>query len=373
MFGYNAGGGAYLPRQGSFMVQCDDTFIGLTGTGVVKSVRGEDVSADDLGGPGVHGQSGVCDLVTSDELGSLRTAVRLLRYLPDNNHSGAPFGDTSDPIDRYTWEEDRLFRRTFDSPAGMNAPMDITLYLQQICDHGEYFELQPQRARNLITAFGRMAGHVVGFVANNSAVASGQIDIGAALKGTRFIRFCNLYNIPLIFIEDTTGFLPGTEQERRGIILAGRKLLDAIIDVRTPRITMIIRNAFGGAYASYNSHFVGADMVFTMPMARIAVMGPAGKDFVYKDELREISERYRAALAGGASDEEAGRIRDEALAALSTRYEQELMNPKEALSLGSVSRVVMPGESRRVLAKNLAYLMSKYRPSPMAGIQREHE
>jgi acetyl-CoA carboxylase carboxyltransferase component len=218
-----------------------------------------------------------------------------------------------------------------------------------------------------------MAGHVVGFVANNSAVASGQIDIGAALKGTRFIRFCNLYNIPLIFIEDTTGFLPGTEQERRGIILAGRKLLDAIIDVRTPRITMIIRNAFGGAYASYNSHFVGADMVFTMPMARIAVMGPAGKDFVYKDELREISERYRAALAGGASDEEAGRIRDEALAALSTRYEQELMNPKEALSLGSVSRVVMPGESRRVLAKNLAYLMSKYRPSPMAGIQREHE
>jgi len=373
MFGYNAGGGAYLPRQGSFMIQCDDTFIGLTGPGVVKSVLGEDVSADELGGPGVHGQSGVCDLVTSDELGSLRTAIRLLRYLPDNNHSGAPFGDTSDPVERYTWEEDRLFRRTFDSPAGMNAPMDITLYLQQICDHGEYFELQPQRARNIITAFGRMAGHVVGFVANNSAVASGQIDIAAALKGTRFIRFCNLYNIPLIFIEDTTGFLPGTEQERRGIILAGRKLLDAIIDVRTPRITMIIRNAFGGAYASYNSHFVGADMVFTMPMARIAVMGPAGKDFVYKDELREISQHYDAALEAGASDEEASRARDEALAALSARYEQELMNPKEALSLGSVSRVVMPGESRRVLAKNLAYLMSKYRPSPMSGVQREHE
>ena len=122
MFGYNAGGGAYLPRQGSFMIQCSDTFIGLTGPGVVKSVLGEEVTADDLGGPGVHGQSGVCDLVTPDELGSLRTAVRLLRYLPDNNHSGAPFGKTSDPIDRYTWEEDRLFRRTFDSPAGMNAP-----------------------------------------------------------------------------------------------------------------------------------------------------------------------------------------------------------------------------------------------------------
>jgi len=373
MFGYNAGGGAYLPRQGSFMIQCNDTFIGLTGPGVVKSVLGEDVTADDLGGPGVHGQSGVCDLVTKDELASLRTAIRLLSYLPDNNHSSAPFAETSDPIDRHVWEEDLLFRKAFDSPAGMNAPMDITLYLQNICDHGEYFEIQPQRARNLITAFGRLGGHVVGFVANNSAVASGQIDIGAALKGTRFIRFCNLYNIPLIFIEDTTGFLPGTEQERRGIILAGRKLLDSIIDVRTPRLTMIIRNAFGGAYASYNSHFVGASMVFTMPMARIAVMGPAGKDFVYKDEMRDIDETYRSALASGASESEAAAARDRALAALSTRYERELMNPKEALSLGSVSRVVMPGESRRVLAKNLDYLMSRYEPTPMSGVQREHE
>jgi acetyl-CoA carboxylase carboxyltransferase component len=373
MFGYNAGGGAYLPRQGSFMIQCDDTFIGLTGPGVVKSVLGEDVTADDLGGPGVHGQSGVCDLVTTDELASLRTAIRLLAYLPNDNHSHAPFAETSDPVDRHIWEEDILFRRTFDSPAGMNAPMDITLYLQQICDHGEFFELQPQRARNLITAFGRLAGHVVGFVANNSAVASGQIDIAAALKGTRFIRFCNLYNIPLIFIEDTTGFLPGTEQERNGIILAGRKLLDAIIDVRTPRLTMIIRNAFGGAYASYNSHFVGADMVFSMPMARIAVMGPAGKDFVYKDELREISAAYSQALEAGASEAEAARARDEALDTLSARYEEELMNPKEALSLGSVSQVVMPGESRRVLAKNLTYLMSKYQPSAMSGVQREHE
>jgi acetyl-CoA carboxylase carboxyltransferase component len=373
MFGYNAGGGAYLPRQGSFMVQCNDTFIGLTGPGVVKSVLGEEVTADDLGGPGVHGQSGVCDLVTRDELASLRTAIRLLSYLPDNNHSNAPFAETSDPIDRHVWEEDLLFRKTFDSPAGMNAPMDITLYLQNICDHGEYFEIQPQRARNLITAFGRLGGHAAGFVANNSAVSSGQIDIAAALKGTRFIRFCNLYNIPLIFIEDTTGFLPGTEQERQGIILAGRKLLDSIIDVRTPRLTMIIRNAFGGAYASYNSHFVGASMVLTMPMARIAVMGPAGKDFVYKDEMRGIEETYRSALKDGASEAEAAAARDGALAALSTRYERDLMNPKEALSLGSVSRVVMPGESRRVLAKNLGYLMSRYQPSPMTDVQREHE
>src|SRR5262245_65736476 len=127
----------------------------------------------------------------------------------------------------------------------------------------------------MVTAFGRIGGWVVGFVANNSAVASGQIDVDAARKATRFIRFCNLYNIPMLFLEDVTGFLPGSDQESRGIILEGRRLLDAIVDLRVPRMTLIIRNAFGGAYAAYNSHFTGADVVFAMPMSRIAVMGPA--------------------------------------------------------------------------------------------------
>ena len=373
MFGFNAGGGSFLPSQGSFMFQCEGTFFGLTGPGVVKSVLGEDVTADELGGPRVHGQSGVVDLVTNDELGSLRTAIRLLSYIPDNNRTLAPYLPTSDPVDRFTDEEDILFRKTFTTPAGFNAPFDITLYLQQICDHGEYFELQPQRARNLITAFGRLGGHVVGFVANNSAVASGQIDIWAARKGTRFVRFCNLYNIPLVFLEDTTGFLPGVSQEHNGIVLEGRRLLDSIIDVRTPRITLIIRNAFGGAYATFNSNFVGADMVFALPTARIAVMGPAGREYVYKDEITAIQRKYAAAAKGGASKEDALKERDLALAALSQRYERELMNPKEALSLGSVSAIVMPGTSRRVLAKNLLYLISKYTPGPMTGVQREFE
>ncbi len=374
MFGYNAGGGAYLPRQGSFMIQCDDTFIGLTGPGVVKSVLGEEVSADDLGGPRVHGMNGVCDLTTPDELGSLRTALRLLSYLPDNNRSLAPFRQTSDPKDRFTLEEDILFRNTFDSPAGVNAPLEMTLFLQQICDHGEYFELQPNRARNLVTAFGRIGGHVVGFVANNSAVASGQIDVDAARKGTRFIRFCNLYNIPMIFLEDVAGFLPGSDQESRGIILEGRRLLDSIIDLRVPTITLIIRNAIGGAYAAYNSHFVGADLVLAMPMARIAVMGPAqGRDFVYKDELRAAEAEYQKALAKGGDEAPAKQRRDEALAKVNERYESELMNPKEALSLGSVSRIVMPGTSRRALAEHLDFLMRTYTPSPMGGPQREFE
>lgn len=373
MFGYNAGGGAYLPRQGSFMIQAADTFIGLTGPGVVKDVLGEDVTPEDLGGPSIHGLNGVCDLVTPDELGSLRTALRLLQYLPDNNRTGAPFVPTSDPVDRFVEEEDLLLRKTFDSPAGMNAPFDVTLYLQLIVDHGEFFELQPLRSRNLITAFGRMGGHVVGFVANNSAVGSGQIDIDAARKGTRFIRFCNLYNIPLIFLEDTTGFKPGSEQETGGIILEGRRFLDAIIDVRVPSMTLILRNAFGGAYASYNSHFTGADMVFSLPTARIAVMGSAGKDFVYKDEIRALQRAYQKEVSAGTPETEARLQRDAGLAALADRYERELMNPKEALSLGSVSKLVMPGTSRRVLAQNLDFLMRKYQPTPMSGVQREFE
>jgi acetyl-CoA carboxylase carboxyltransferase component len=373
MFGFNAGGGSYLPRQGSFMIQCENTFFGLTGPGVVKSVLGEDISADDLGGPKVHGQSGVVDLITSDELGSLRTAIRLLSYLPDNNASNAPFHPTSDLVDRYTYEEDILFRKTFNSPTGMNTPFDITLYLQQICDHGEYFELQPQRARNMITAFGRIGGHVVGFLANNSAVSSGQIDIGAARKGTRFVRFCNLYNIPMIFLEDTTGFLPGKEQEHNGIVLEGRKLLDSIIDLRTPRMTLILRNAFGGAYASFNSYFTGADLVFALPTARIAVMGPAGKEYVYKDENSAILKEYKTNIAKGMPVEEANRIRDNKFLILTQKYEKDLMNPKEALSLGSVSSIIIPGYTRRVLAKNLNYLMRHYKASPMGGIQREFE
>ncbi|MCW7470611.1 acyl-CoA carboxylase subunit beta [Leptospira kanakyensis] len=373
MFGFNAGGGAYLPRQGSFMIQCDGTFFGLTGPGVVKSVLGEDISAEDLGGPKVHGQSGVVDLVTNDELGSLRTAIRLLSYLPDNNHSFAPFYPTSDPVDRFIYEEDILFRKTFNSPTGMNTPFDITLYLQQICDHGEFFELQPQRARNIVTAFGRIGGHVVGFLANNSAVSSGQIDIGASRKGTRFVRFCNLYNIPMVFVEDTTGFLPGRDQEHNGIVLEGRKLLDSIIDLRTPRLTLIIRNAFGGAYATFNSYFTGASMVFALPTARIAVMGPAGKEYVYKDEITGIQKEFLANVKKGMSEKEASATRDAKLFEIGQRYEKELMNPKEALSLGSVSSIILPGYTRNVLSKNLSFLMSKYKPAEMSGPQREFE
>lgn len=387
MFGFNAGGGSYLPRQGSFVIQPTDTFFGLTGPGVVKSVLGEEVTPEELGGPKVHGKSGVADLTVGDEVAALRTAVRLLSYIPDNNFTMAPYQETSDPLDRKTWEINTLLKKAFNSPTGFNTPFDVSIIIQQICDHGDYFELQPERAREVVTAFGRLGGNVVGFVANNSAVSSGQIDCDSAVKIARFVRFCNIYNIPIIFMEDTTGFLPGREQESRGIVQAGRSMLDSIVDVRTPRILLILRNAYGGAYASYNNYPTGADLVLALPTTRLAVMGPAGKEFVYKDELRKIrgtaaemvkkgaEERTQAGMDGAAAKKDAEKEAAEWLkvqeTALNQRYEKELMNPKEGLALGSISSIVMPTDLRKVLGENMNFLLRHYKPGPMMGPQRE--
>ncbi|MFT3927242.1 MAG: carboxyl transferase domain-containing protein [Myxococcales bacterium] len=370
MFGYNAGGGSYLPRQGSFVIQPANTFFGLTGAGVVKSVLGEDVTPDELGGPKVHGGSGVADLTVPDEVGALRTAQRLLSYLPNCNREAPAFEKTSDPLERRTTEIDTLLRKAFNSPTGFNTPLDVSIIIQQICDHGDFFELQPERAKNAITAFGRLGGNVVGFVANNSAVASGQIDIDASYKIARFVRFCNIYNIPLIFLEDTTGFLPGRDQESRGIVQAGRAMLDSIIDVRTPRILLIIRNAFGGAYAAFNPYSTGADVVLALPTTRVAVMGPAGKEYVYKSELRKVREEAKAKAKSGSEKEAADWLKAEE-AKFNQRYERELMNPREALSLGSISEIVMPTDLRATLGKSLELLLRRYQPGPMQSVQRE--
>ena len=387
MFGFNAGGGSYLPRQGSFLIQPKETFFGLTGPGVVKSVLGEDIAPDELGGPMVHSQTGVTDFVVEDEVAALRKVKELLRYLPDSNQSLAPYRETSDPIDRRTVDVDILLKKAFNSPTGFNTPFDISIMIQQLCDHGDFLETQADRARNTVTALGRMGGNVVGFVANNSAVASGQIDIDAAYKNARFIRFCNLYNIPVIFLEDTTGFLPGREQEHRGIVQAGRAMLDAIVDLRTPRFLVLVRNAFGGAYASYNNYATGADFVVALPTTRVAVMGPAGVEYVYKDELKKIranrdariQTESEARVAQGLSVTEASKeaaLAVDALikaeeASLAQRYEQEIMNPDEALSLGSISEIVMPADLRHVLARQMAFCLRHYQPGPMQSVQRE--
>ena len=369
MFGFNAGGGSYLPRQGSFVIQPNETFFGLTGPSVIKSVLGENVTPDELGGPNVHSQTGVTDYVVEDEVQAIRKVRRLLRFLPSNNETMAPFQPTSDPISRKTWDADILLKRAFNSPSGFNTPLDVTIMIQQICDHGDFYEFQPNRARNTICAFGRIAGYVIGFCANNSAVSSGQIDIDAALKNARFIRFCNLYNIPMLFLEDTTGFLPGRSQESRGIVQAGRAMLDAIIDLRVPRFLLIVRNAFGGAYAAFNNYKLGADMVFALPTTRLAVMGPAGKEFVYKDDLKAM--RLEAENKAVRGDTEVQNWLKEQETLLSQRYEAELMNPKEALSLGSISQIVMPQDLRQTLGENFIRYIKAYQPRPMSATQRE--
>jgi acetyl-CoA carboxylase carboxyltransferase component len=387
MFGFNAGGGSYLPRQGSFLIQPNETFFGLTGPGVVKSVLGEDVTPDELGGPGVHSQTGVTDFVVPDEVAALKKVRELLNYLPSHNSELAPFQASSDPIDRKTWDIDILLKKAFNSPTGFNTPVDISILIQQLCDHGDFLEIQPERARNTITALGRMGGNVIGFVANNSAVSSGQIDIDAAYKNARFIRFCNLYNIPIIFLEDTTGFLPGREQESRGIVQAGRAMLDAIVDLRTPRFLVLVRNAFGGAYASYNNYPTGADFVVALPTTRVAVMGPAGVDYVYKDELRKIRgsvpdkivKETQAQMSAGLSAEAAAEAAQQLVTdwvkaeeqLLVQRYEQELMNPNEALSLGSISQIVLPSDLRSVLAEHMDFHIRHYDPAPLQSVQRE--
>ena len=387
MFGFNAGGGSYLPRQGSFLIQPNDSFFGLTGPGVVKSVLGEDVSPDELGGPNVHSQSGVNDFVVPDEVAALKKVRELLNYLPGYNGELAPYRVSSDPVSRKTWDIDILLKRAFNSATGYNTPIDISILIQQLCDHGDFLEIQADRARNTVTALGRLGGNVIGWVANNSAVASGQIDIDAAYKNARFIRFCNLYNIPVIFLEDTTGFLPGREQESRGVVQAGRAMLDAIVDLRTPRFLVIVRNAFGGAYASYNNYPTGADFVCALPTTRLAVMGPAGVEYVYKDELRAIRGAVTGRIAAMEKEQlDAGlnateaRVKAEAAVAewvkteetaLARRYDRELMNPNEALSLGSISQIVMPPDLRQVLAENMEFHLRHYRPEAMTGIQRE--
>ena len=372
MFGYNAGGGAYLPRQGSFLIQPNDTFFGLTGPDVVREALGEDITPDQLGGPRVHSQSGVVDVSAEDELGALRTALRLLSYLPNNNRELAPFVETSLDLEGFIEEEAILLRKTFaDSSSGFNTPLDMRLLLQQMVDYGDYFELQPDRGKQLITAFGRMGGSVVGFLANNSAFNSGNIDVDASRKGKKFMRFCNLFNTPVIFLEDVSGYAPGSEQERAGIVQAGRELLDSIIDLRVPRLTLIVRNAFGGAYCAWNSYHIGADFVFALPTSRIAVMGPAGRQYVYKEEYRNIMKQYRDDIDSGKDKSDAVTQRDQALEGLTERYERELLNPEEALKLGSVSSLVMPGYSRQVLGSSLHYLLRHYQPSPLAGPQRE--
>ena len=373
MFGYNAGGGSYLPRQGSFMIQPADTFFGLTGPGVVKSVLGEDVTPDDLGGPSVHGASGVADLTVADEVArAAHRAAPALLPARTRTASRRRSSATSDPIDRPTTEIDTLLRKAFNSPTGFNTPLDVTILIERICDHGDYFELQPDRARNAITAFGRLGGHVVGFVANNSAVASGQIDVDAAYKIARFVRFCSIYNMPVIFIEDTTGFLPGRDQEsarhRAGRARHARRDHRPAHAAHPADPAQRLRRRLRGVQLLRHRRrhrARAADDARRRHGHRrqgVRLQDRAPRRCATRPRRSARPARPRPRSPSGCKAQEAE---------LNQRYERELMNPREALSSARSPRSSCRPTCARVLAHNLEFLLRHYVPGPMVEPQRE--
>jgi propionyl-CoA carboxylase beta chain len=243
----------------------------VTGPDVIKTVTHEEVTKEELGGAMTHNsKSGVAHLVAEDEEQAMMMIRELLSFLPSNNMEDPPLKPTNDPFDR---EEESL-----DSvvPADPNKPYDIKDIIHKIVDDGIFFEIQPYYAQNMVIGFGRMAGKPVGFVANQPAHLAGVLDINSSIKAARFVRFCDAFNIPLVVLEDVPGFLPGTAQEYGGIINHGAKLLYAFSEATVPKITIITRKAYGGAYDVMNSKHIGADYNMAYPTAEIAVMGADG-------------------------------------------------------------------------------------------------
>jgi hypothetical protein len=298
MFGFNAGGGSYLPRQGSFVIQPRGDLLRphRPGRGQVGARRGR--HARRARRPDVHSQSGVTDFVVEDEVGALRTVREILNYIPNNNaelarpSSPPRTRSTARPGDRHPAEARRSTRRpasTRPSTSASSSSRSATTATSSRCS--------PSARATPSRPSAAWAGTWWASSPTTAPSHRARSTSTRRYKNARFIRFCNLYNIPVVFIEDTTGFLPGASRRPRGIVQAGRAMLDAIVDLRTPRILVILRNAFGGAYASFNNYPTGADHVIALPTTRVAVMGPAGKEFVYKDELRAIRGQRQERLA----------------------------------------------------------------------------
>ena len=267
-----AGGDVYSPAMTDFIFMVRDTsYMFVTGPDVVKTVTNEIVTAEELGGAGVHTtRSAVADNAYDNDLECLLQIRRLIDFLPVNNMAGVPEWPSFDDPDREDRSLDTLV------PDNPNKPYDITELILKVADEGDFFELQPQFAKNIIIGFGRMAGRTVGFVANQPMVLAGVLDSDASRKGAKFVRFCNAFNIPIVTFVDVPGFLPGTAQEYGGLIKHGAKLLFAYSQATVPLLTVIIRKAFGGAYDVMASKHVGGDVNYAWPTAQIAVMGAKG-------------------------------------------------------------------------------------------------
>ncbi|MYQ98921.1 carboxyl transferase domain-containing protein, partial [Streptomyces sp. SID6139] len=309
---------------------------------VVKAVTGEEITQNGLGGADVHAEtSGVCHFAYDDEETCLEEVRYLLSLLPGNNRENPPRTECSDPADRRCEALADLV------PEDGNRPYDMTKVIEEIVDDGEYLEVHQRWARNIICALARLDGQVVGIIANQPQTLAGVLDIEASEKAARFVQMCDAFSIPLVTLLDVPGFLPGVGQEHGGIIRRGAKLLYAYCNATVPRISLILRKAYGGAYIVMDSQSIGADLTFAWPTNEIAVMGAEGAaNVIFRRQIAE------------AEDPEAMRAR------LVKEYKSELMHPYYAAERGLVDDVIDPAETREVLVRSLAMLRTKHAESP---------
>jgi len=338
-----AGGAVYSPAITDFNIMVQGTsYMFITGPDVLKSVTHEEVSKEELGGAMTHATvSGVAHFAAADDRAALGLIRELLSYLPSNNMEDPPRREPVDDPDR---EDERLDRLIPEEP---NKPYDIKDVVRAVLDEGAFLEVHEQYAKNLVVGFGRMDGGVVGIVANQPAVLAGTLDIDASLKGARFVRFCDAFNVPLLIFEDVPGFLPGTDQEHRGIIKHGAKLLYAFAEATVPKITVITRKSYGGAYCVMGSKHIRTDFNFAWPTAEIAVMGPEGA----------VSVLYRRELAAAGDAEALRRQKVE-------EFREKFANPYIAAERGYVDEVIEPRQTRGKVIKALRLLRTKKDTNP---------
>jgi propionyl-CoA carboxylase beta chain len=338
-----AGGAVYSPAITDFTVMVDKTsYMFITGPDVIKTVTLEEVTKDELGGAMTHNaKSGVAHFVVSDDEECLTLIRSLLGYLPGNNLDEAPLGATTDPVDREDPGLDELV------PEQPHQPYDMRAVIRAVVDDGEFLEVHEHFAKNILVGFVRFGGQSVGVVANQPAHLAGTLDIDASVKGARFVRFCDAFNIPLVTFEDVPGFLPGTQQEFGGIIRHGAKLLFAFAEATVPKVTVITRKAYGGAYCVMASKHIRTDVNFAWPTAEIAVMGPDGAvNILYRREL------------SAASDPDA--LRTEKV----EEFRDKLANPFVAASRGYIDEVIPPRATRPKLIAALRSLEGKRAKNP---------
>jgi propionyl-CoA carboxylase beta chain len=334
-----AGGAVYSPSMTDFIFMVkDSSYMFVTGPEVVKTVTHEDVTAEELGGAVTHtSKSGVADLAFENDVEALMILRRFIGFLPANNREKPPVLPSQDPAERLDFSLDTLV------PDNTNKPYDIKELIVKTVDDGDFFELQPDYAKNIIIGFGRMDGSTVGIVANQPLVLAGCLDIKSAIKAARFVRYCDAFNIPVITFVDVPGFMPGTAQEYGGIIKHGAKLLYAYAECTVPKITVITRKAYGGAYDVMSSKHLRGDVNFAWPSAEIAVMGPKGAvEIIFREEKGH----------------------PEKLAAREAEYKAKFANPFVAGARGYIDDVIMPNETRKRICRSLAMLRDKKQENP---------